>query len=165
LLHRFSAKDILKAALKIQMAENKYFSIREASPAESRKIMLTITGITAIGLLSVYTNPTVYFFYLFNIPTVNGCPLLTFTGIPCPFCGMGRVFSCITDFYIAKSFYYNPLGLFFYVVTGAFLGYILILAVRKKKIVFKPAGYKLVWIPVGFIILMWVLNILYGHHH
>ncbi|HEY3251176.1 MAG TPA: DUF2752 domain-containing protein [Ignavibacteria bacterium] len=147
------------------MPENKFFSVQSASQREARNIVLIAAGVTAIGLLSVYLKPTVFFFGLFSIPTVNGCPLLTFTGIPCPFCGMGRVFSCLTDLFIAQSFYYNPLGLVFYALLGLTLGYITFLAIRRKKIVFKKAGYKLIWIPVGFIILMWILNILYGHQH
>jgi len=44
------------------------------------------------------------------------------------------------------------------------MGYVILLALKKRKIVFTRAGNKLVWIPAGFFILMWILNILYGHH-
>jgi hypothetical protein len=139
--------------------------VQPASQAESRKIILVLSGVIALGLLTVYLAPFELFFRLLGIQSSNGCPLLTFAGIPCPFCGLGRVFSCITDLYIARSFYYNPLGLIFYILLGAYLAVTLYLAIRKKKIIYSAQGNKLIWIPVIFAAVMWILNILFGHHN
>lgn len=145
---------------------NKYYSVVPASSSQSRNTLLILAGILAAGLLFVYLNPFEPFFNdVLGIESVNGCPLLTFTGIPCPMCGMGRVFSCLTDFYILKSFYYNPLGIIFYFISGLVFAVIFALSIKKKRLLLKKPAQKLWYIPVLFILIMWVLNILLGHHH
>lgn len=57
------------------------------------------------------------------------------------------------------------MGLLFYIIFGFVFFTIFILAVLKKKIVLKKPALKLWYIPVLFLVLMWILNILYGHHH
>jgi hypothetical protein len=101
---------------------------------------------------------------LLGIKTVNGCPLYTFTSIPCPFCGMGSLFKEIMRGDFSHLFYHNPMGIFFYFLFGAAIGFIAFLSLTKRKIVFTPKGRKLVWIPVVFFIIMWILNIFSGHH-
>ncbi|MBZ0203965.1 MAG: DUF2752 domain-containing protein [Ignavibacteria bacterium] len=148
------------------LQSNKYFVVEPASPSSARNTIWLLVVIAAVGLINVYLNPLEHFFTdVLHIPSVNGCPLYTLSGVPCPMCGMGRVFSCMTDFYIAESFYYNPLGLVFYLIFGFVYIFIFFLSLRRKKIVLKPAGVKLWYIPVIFLIIMWVLNILFGHHH
>lgn len=145
---------------------NKYFSVEPASGSQSRNTLLTLLVIFIVGLLAVYINPTELFINdVLGIPSVNGCPLLTFANIPCPMCGMGRVFSCITDLYVAKSFYYNPLGLVFYLIIGFIFCVVLVLSLRKKRLILKKPAQSLWYIPVLFLLVMWILNILYGHHH
>jgi hypothetical protein len=145
---------------------NKYFAVERISYMDSRRTTIILLTILAVGLLSVYLNPFEPFFNdVLGIQSVNGCPLLTFAGIPCPMCGMGRVFSCMTDFYIARSFYYNPLGLVFYLIFGFVFCVILGLSLNKRKLILKKPAQKLWYIPVLFVVLMWILNILYGHHH
>ena len=150
---------------RLKSMNNKFFSVQPASPDESKKIIFILFGIIALGLVIVYYSPFEFIFTLLGYDNNNGCPMLIFTGIPCPFCGMGRVFSCITDLYIARSFTYNPLGLLFYILLGAYFSTTLWLAIQKKKIVYTARGKKLIWFPVIFIALMWILNILFGHHH
>ena len=144
---------------------NKFYTIESAHPAERSRIIWILLLIAGVGLLNVYLNPLEHFFTnVIGIPSINGCPLYTLTDIPCPMCGMGRVFSCLTDFYITQSFYYNPLGLAFYLVFGIIYFVILLLALFKKKVVLLKPAYRLWFIPTAFILLMWVLNILFGHH-
>ena len=147
------------------LSPSKYFLVQQCSKKEARIIQFTIIFFIVFSLLNIYFNPYKFIFELFNVHTVNGCPLLTFTGVPCPMCGMGRVFSCLTDFYIARSFYYNPLGLLFYLIMGFAVGAVLILSSKNKKIIITKAGFKLWYLPVLFLIIMWLMNILYGHHH
>ena len=150
---------------------NKYFSISQATPQQSRKTIYILLLLMVLGLINVYFAPLKSFLNdVAGVESVNGCPLLTFTGVPCPFCGTGRVFSCITGLpkgwhYLTLSFYYNPLGLIFYIIFGFFFFTVLFLAILKKKIVLKKPALKLWYIPVLFLVLMWILNILYGHHH
>lgn len=152
-------------------SSNKFYSIETSSPQQSKKTILLLVVLLLFGLLNIYFAPLKTFLNdVVGVQSVNGCPLLTFTGVPCPFCGTGRVFSCITDIpkglqYLTQSFYYNPLGLLFYIIFGFFYITVLLLAFMKKKIVLKKSAIRLWYIPVIFLLLMWVLNILYGHHH
>jgi hypothetical protein len=148
------------------LSKGKYFSIEPASPKESRNTILILLAILVTGFMNVYFVPLKYFFNnVAGIESVNGCPLLTLTGVPCPLCGVGRIFSGLMHFQFAGVFYYNPLGLVFLIMSGFVFSVILILSLGKKKIVLTKPAQKLWYIPVLFIILMWVLNILYGHHH
>ncbi len=144
----------------------KYYSIIRITPQQSKRIIYILLLILVLGLLNVYFAPIKYFLNeIAGVNSVNGCPLLTFTGIPCPLCGTGRVFSCITDLNFAESLYYNPLGLPFYIIFGFFYFAVLVLALRRQKIQLHKPALKLWYIPVLFIALMWILNIFYGHHH
>lgn len=149
---------------KEKLTSNKYYSIAQATDSESKKTLWIITGIIAFGIAVIYTSAFEFFFSLLGIKSSNGCPLLTFAAVPCPFCGLGRVFSCITDLYIARTFYYNPFGLLFYLLLGAYFAITIYLAIKKKKIVYTAKGNKLIWLPVIFIAIMWIMNILFGHH-
>lgn len=40
-----------------------------------------------------------------------GCPILFFTGIPCPGCGMTRSLLCLLRFDIEEALQYHPLGI------------------------------------------------------
>jgi hypothetical protein len=147
------------------LSSNKFYSVETAAASERKKILWILFIICAVGILNIYLNPLEHFFTdVIGIPSINGCPLYTFTNIPCPMCGMGRVFSCLTDLYISQSFYYNPLGLLFYVVFGSIFFVVLVLAIVNKRIVLRKAAYRLWYIPVGFLCIMWILNVLYGHH-
>lgn len=148
------------------MYNNKYYSITAITHQQNIRIFFILFLILLLGLLNVYFAPIKYFLNeIAGVKSVNGCPLLTFTGIPCPLCGTGRVFSCITDLHFAESFYYNPLGLPFYIIFGFFYFSVLFLALQKKKIQFHKPALKLWYTPVIFLALMWILNIFYGHHH
>jgi hypothetical protein len=145
---------------------NKYLAVERVSNRDSRKTITILLVILALGLLNVYLNPLQPFFNdVMGVESVNGCPLLTFAGIPCPMCGMGRVFSCMTDMNLERTFYYNPLGLVFYILIGFVFCLLLGISMNKYRLILKKPAQKLWYIPVLFLIVMWILNILYGHHH
>jgi hypothetical protein len=144
---------------------NKYYSIEDCTKREAWLIKAAIIFIIGFSLLSVYLTPYKHIFEIFHIHSENGCPLLTFTGIPCPLCGMGRSFSCLTDLYIERSFYYNPSGLVFFLLSGFVTASVFILSIKNKKVKLKEPAYRLWYIPIALLLIMWVLNILYGHHH
>ena len=146
--------------------QNKYIQILPASEAESRDTLILVIILILLGLLNVYFAPIKLFLNdVLGVESINGCPLLTFTGVPCPFCGTGRVFDSVLSMNILGSFYYNPLGLIFYITLGFVFALSIVLALTKKKIVITKSGYRLWFIPVGFFVIMWILNILFGHHH
>ena len=146
------------------LRHNRFYSVVPATAKESKKTALITLVIVGIGLMAVYFSPTEFIFGLLGVQTVNGCPLYTLAGVPCPLCGMGRVLSSISDFHFAKTFYYNPMGLIFLVFFSIILFVILVLSLLKKKIALTNLFVSLWYIPVLFVLLMWLLNILYGHH-
>ncbi|MCI0450159.1 MAG: DUF2752 domain-containing protein [Chlorobi bacterium] len=146
------------------LSSNRFYSVVQASTKESWKIALISLAIIGIGLMTVYFSPTEFIFGLLGMETVNGCPLFTLAGVPCPLCGMGRVISSISDFHFARTFYYNPLGLIFLVIFNLLLFIILVLSLFMRKIVLTKTSAGLWYIPMLFVIIMWILNILYGHH-
>jgi hypothetical protein len=99
-----------------------------------------------------------------GIANRNGCSMLTFTGIPCPVCGMGRSFSCLTDFNIAGAFHYNPSGPVVYLFGGLAIIYILILSFKNKMVVLTDYSKRLWVIPILLIVIIWVLNVVFGVH-
>jgi Protein of unknown function (DUF2752) len=146
--------------------QKKYFQILPASETESRNTLILIIGLILLGLVNIYFAPIKLFLNdVLGVESINGCPLLTFTGVPCPFCGTGRVFDSVLGMNILGSFYYNPLGLVFYMILGLVFSLGIVLAIMKKKFVLTESGYRLWFIPVGFLVIMWILNILFGHHH
>lgn len=143
---------------------SKYFALESCDKKNLRKIQLFVLGLIVFSLGVVYLSPNVFLFSLLGIETENACPLLTFTRIPCPMCGMGRSFSCLTDFHFAQSFYYNPSGLFLYLLSGVIFSSVLFFSLMKKRIVLTSEAKRLWYLPIVLIVIVWVLNIVWGHH-
>ena len=80
-------------------------------------------------------------------------------------CGMGRVFSCITSLKFTNAIYYNPLGLLCYLLMGLIIAPVHITVSEIKELRSIKPAQRLWYIPVSFLFIMWVLNILYGHHN
>jgi hypothetical protein len=147
------------------LSSNKYFSVEDCTAIQARYIQLTLLFTIGISLIIIYLTPYKHLFELFHIHSDNGCPLLTFTGVPCPMCGMGRVFSCITSLKFTSAIYYNPLGLLCYFLMGIIIVPVTYYSFRNKRIKLQKSAQRLWLIPVAFLLIMWLLNILYGHHH
>jgi hypothetical protein len=143
---------------------NKYFSIESCSSKESWRIRLTILLLLVFSFLNTFFNPYQFLFDHYGIQSSNGCPLLTLTGVPCPMCGMGRSLESIIHFHIGESFYYNPSGLFFLLFSGLAMVFVFVLSLQNKTIRFTKSARALWYIPLILLIIIWVLNILYGHH-
>ncbi len=145
-------------------SSNKYFSVESCTPKESWRIRITVLLIILLSFLQTFFNPYELLFDHYGIQSSNGCPLLTLTGVPCPMCGMGRSLESIVHLHIGESFYYNPSGLFFFLFSGLAIMYVLILSLQNKTIKLNKSARKLWYIPLVLLIVIWALNILYGHH-
>jgi len=77
---------------------------------------------------------------------------------------MGRSLESIIHFHIGESFYYNPSALIIFFFAGLFIVFEFALSLRNKTIRLKKPAYKLWYIPLGLLIVVWTLNILIGHH-
>ena len=146
------------------MSDNKFFSIEKCEPQSARRIMLWTAGIITGGILLTVYSPLEYLFHHFGYKDSNGCPLLTFTGIPCPLCGIGRSFWAIMSLDLKGSFYYNPCGIFFFTISGFILVSVFLLAVFGYRVKVKEGLLKLWYLFAGLIAVVWVLNVLFGHH-
>ena len=145
------------------MLSNKYFTIESCSPSTSRKIQLWLIGASVLVIGLIIYSPTEYLFKHFGYVDSNGCILLTLAGVRCPACGMGHSLSSIVKFDTAHWFYYNPSALFIYIITFFILAYIFILSLFNKSVKLTPKLLKLWYIPVTLLVIVWVLNVMYGH--
>jgi hypothetical protein len=141
-----------------------YVSVEKCDSKTSTRIQLWIVGICVISYLLIVYSPTEMLLSYFGYRGNNGCTLYTFLGVPCPACGMGRSLSVILHFNFADMFYYNPSAVFVYAFVFLLLALILILSIFRYRLILKSKLLKLWLIPVLVLIIIWVLNILYGHH-
>ena len=126
-------------------------------------MLWTMLAVTTGILLTIY-SPLEYLFHQLGYKDSNGCPLLTLAGFPCPLCGMGRSFGALVSLDFRKSLYYNPSGIFFFTISGLVLGVVFLLGIFGYEIKVKEGLLKLWYVFAGLIAVMWVLNILFGHH-
>ena len=142
---------------------NEFFSVEKCDKRIRRKIQIYLLAFLLIGYLLVRYSPFVYLFHLLGFEHSNGCPFYTFTGIPCPTCGLGRSLSVILDSHFEKLFYYNPSAPFLYSILFVLIFTILIISFYNHIIKLKPGIYKLWYAAVFVTLVVWVLNILFGH--
>ena len=141
-----------------------YVSVEKCDLKTSTRIQLWIVGICVISYLLIAYSPTEALLSYFGYKGNNGCTLYTFLGVPCPACGMGRSLSVVLHFHFENMFYYNPSAVFVYTFVFFLLILILILSLFRYRLMLKPKLLKLWYIAVLILIIVWVLNILYGHH-
>lgn len=142
---------------------NEYFSVEKCDKKTRRKIQIYLFAFLIFGYLFARYSPFVYLFHLLGFEHSNGCPLYTFTGIPCPTCGLGRSLSVILHQDFEKLFYYNPSAPFIYTILFVLIFTILIMSFYNYIIKLKPGIYKIWYAAVIITLVVWVLNILSGH--
>jgi hypothetical protein len=147
-----------------EMQSRKYFTIEKCSPRFSRKIQLTVIGLCIVFVLLVLYSPFEILFRYFGYTGSNGCTLYTLMGVPCPACGMGHSLNAIFRGDTLHWFYYNPSAPVLYLLGFGTVGFVFVLAFFNYKIKPAPALYKLWYVAVIVLIIIWVLNILLGHH-
>jgi hypothetical protein len=128
------------------------------------KIILWSVGIILFGIFLTAYSPTEYLLHALGYEGSNGCLLLTFAGVPCPLCGMGRSFWAIVSLDFNSSIYYNPSATVFFPVSGVILLTVILSAAAGYKIQPGRRILRLWYLFVLLIAAIWVLNILFGHH-
>ena len=75
------------------------------APSASRPLELDLKPLrfAAVGMLGAAAVLP-----LVPVSPVPPCPLRTFTGIPCPFCGMTRGVTALVHGHVSAAFTYNP---------------------------------------------------------
>ena len=142
---------------------NKFFSIEKCNKNERRKIQLYTLCLIIIGYLLIRYSPSTYFFHTLGYVHSNGCPLFTLTGIPCPTCGLGRSLAVIIDLQFDKYFYYNPSGPVLFIIFFILIIFVLILSFFNYRIKLYPKFYGLWYVFIIVTVIVWVLNIMFGH--
>ncbi len=143
----------------------KLISIKEISAAESKKIRLILAGTVALSFLTAKFYPLNILNYFFPglFREDSSCILLNLTGLPCPFCGMSRAFSEFLKLNFLKSIYYNPASVIFFTFSGMFCLAIFVLSFYNYK--FSVSfNRKTLFAFIAVILVIWLLNIFYGHH-
>lgn len=75
-----------------------------------------------------------YFYSYTNYNSPFQCPILAFTGIPCPGCGLTRSFLALTQGNLSSSFSYHLLGPILFLLLMFVTIHLLLEIVTKRKI-------------------------------
>lgn len=139
--------------------------VERATPEESGRIRFWIAAIVGLSALSLWVSPSSLLAEIFPdlFTYESSCIMLNLTGIPCPFCGMSRALGEFTSLNFAKSTYYNPSSVpFFILCTAAVLAVAFLSSINYRFSVSDKR--KTFYVVIAVVIVMWGLNILYGHH-
>lgn len=143
------------------------FRLVKITSREAWKIRGIILGIIVLGLLSVSFSFLNLVRELLRFTGMYGnyesaCIMLNLFGIPCAFCGLSRSFAALLNFDIQTAIYYNPLSIVVYPLGFIIIALIIVLSFFNYKIAIvhkKTFTYAVITV----FIIMWSMNILYGH--
>jgi hypothetical protein len=92
------------------------------------------------------------------------CPLLTFTGIPCPFCGLTRSLLCLLHGEVAQAFWYHPFGPIVWGGIALFAIWTLVSLMFRRNFALKISRQVKPKILLAIVFLIWIGNVFLGHH-
>ena len=142
----------------------KFLTINKVGKSEARKIRLILAGFIIFTVLSVrfYPYDILMKFFPDTFRNESTCIILNVFNIPCPFCGMSHAFYEFINFNFMKSIYYNPMSVFFFSFSGLICLSIFVLSLYNYKISVSFGRKSLILTGI-LLIIMWVLNICFGH--
>jgi hypothetical protein len=141
-----------------------YIRLEKCSAKDSLRIIQWLTATSVIVFVLIAYSPVEMLFDYFSFENTNGCTLYTFFGFPCPACGLGRSLKDFAVLDFTNMFYYNPSAVLIYLIVFITITAVFFLALFRYKFKLMPKLLKLWYIPVLLLIIIWVLNVLYGHH-
>ncbi|MDZ4712252.1 MAG: DUF2752 domain-containing protein [bacterium] len=141
-----------------------FISVEKISSAEAWKIRAILTGILLFGLIiSIYYPYNILRFFFPDFFTNNSsCIMLNAFGIPCPFCGMSHALFEMFRFNFKESFYHNPSSVIFFPFLAIISLSIFMLSIFNYKISVRFSR-KILFISVLIFLIIWILNIFFGH--
>jgi hypothetical protein len=92
------------------------------------------------------------------------CPFLTVTGFPCPFCGLTRSLLSLLAGEFAQAFWYHPIGPIVWGGMALFVSSSFVLLVFRRRAELRIPGDLRAASVVTGVLLVWIMNILLGHH-
>ena len=93
----------------------------------------------------------------------SSCIMLNVAGIPCPFCGMSRAWKEFTKMNFTTAIHHNPSSIAFFIISGVTISGIFVLSLFNYRIRVKST-WKTFLMLTAVLMIIWILNILYGHH-
>ena len=143
----------------------RFLTLEKISLKEARNIRWILLGFFCFGLITVIFYPLDLLKLIF--PSVfkneSACIMLNVFGIPCPFCGMSHAFYEFINLNFVKSVYYNPSSVIFFSFLGIFSLSIFVLSLFKYKLSFNFNSKTLLF-SILVLLVIWILNIFFGHH-
>lgn len=143
------------------------FRLVKTTGKEAWKIRGITLGIIILGLLTVsfsilnLVREALRFTGMYG-NYESACIMLNIFGIPCAFCGLSRSFAALINFDLKTAIYFNPASLFIYPLGFIIISLIIVLSFFNYKVEItrkKPFLYAVITV----FIIMWLINILYGH--
>lgn len=143
----------------------RFLTLEKISLKEARNIRWILLGFFCFGLITVIFYPLDLLKLIF--PSVfrneSACIMLNVFGIPCPFCGMSHAFYEYINLNFVKSVYYNPSSVIFFSFLGIFSLSIFVLSLYKYKLSYN-FNSKTLLASILVLLVIWILNIFFGHH-
>jgi hypothetical protein len=138
--------------------------IESTTPEESDRIRFVLFAFIAVALMSAFFTPSDLVAALFPqwFRYESSCIMLNVANIPCPFCGMSRAWKELTRLNFSRSVYFNPSAIPFFVATMTLMSSVFVLSMYNKKIAVSDKQ-RTILVLISVLLLIWILNILYGH--
>ncbi len=139
--------------------------IEKISRTESDRLRFILFGFIAVTLVSIFFTPSDLVAELFPdlFRYESSCIMLNVAGIPCPFCGMSRAWKEFTKMNFTAAIHHNPSSIAFFLISGVTISAIFVLSLFNYR--FKVTSTWKTFITLtAVLMIIWILNILYGHH-
>ena len=139
--------------------------IEKISRTESDRLRFILFGFIAVTLVSIFFTPSDLVAELFPdlFRYESSCIMLNVAGIPCPFCGMSRAWKEFTKMNFTAAIHHNPSSIAFFIISGVTISAIFVLSLFNYR--FKVTSTWKTFITLtAVLMIIWILNILYGHH-
>lgn len=139
--------------------------VEKITRTESDKLRFILFGFIAVTLVSIFFTPSDLVAELFPdlFKYESSCIMLNVAGIPCPFCGMSRAWKEFTKMNFTAAIHHNPSSIAFFIISGVTISAIFVLSLFNYK--FKVTStWKTLLMLTAVLFIIWILNILYGHH-
>ena len=139
--------------------------VEKITRTESDRLRFILFGFIAVTLVSIFFTPSDLVAELFPdlFKYESSCIMLNVAGIPCPFCGMSRAWKEFTKMNFTAAIHHNPSSIAFFIISGVTISGIFVLSLFNYRIRV-TSTWKTFLMLTAVLMMIWILNILYGHH-
>jgi Protein of unknown function (DUF2752) len=125
-------------------SRSRFASMMQLPVAPLRWLIVGCFGLAAVGLILPFSP-------------IPPCPLHTFTGVPCPFCGMTRSARSLMRLDLASSLRFQPFGVLAFVGGLVILGMWAVPQTRKVSMIRVP-----IFAVIVLFAASWIWNIAFN---